>query len=125
MAEFKEWLDTRCNDREWITSKRYPYNPINKAFKIIEKEEEKLGVILEHTSEGEYIVSYQNNIQTMKLDDFICFIDKGTVTNRHFCIKNGFKFLNYIKAIDNLELNISDKDFIKYFSQIIYYNSGY
>ena len=125
MAEFKEWLDTRCNDREWIPSKKYPYNPINKAFKIIEKNKETFGVILEHTLEGEYIVSYQDNIQTMKLDDFICFIDKGTVTNRHFCIRNGFKFLNYIKAIDNLELNISDKDFIKYFSQIIYYNSGY
>ena len=125
MTEFKEWLDTRCNDKEWLPIKGYPYSPINKVFKIIEENEETLGVILEYTSEGEYIVSYQNNIQTMKLDDFICFIDKGTVTNRHFCIKNGFKFLNYLKTINDLEFKLSDKDFIKYFSQIIYYNSGY
>lgn len=125
MADFQEWLNTRCNEREWIPVSGYPYNPINKTFKIIERNEEKHGVILENPSEGEYLVFYQNTTQIMKLDDFTCFIDKGTITNRHFCIKNGFKFLNYLKQINNLEVTLSDKDFIKYFSQIIYYNSGY
>lgn len=125
MSDFKEWLDTRCNEREWLPLQGYPYNPTKKAFKIIdENEEENIGVILEYISEREYLVSYQDSIQKLNLNEFICFVDKGTVSNRNFCIKNGFKFLNYLKSINTLELNISDKDFIKYFSQIIYYNSG-
>lgn len=124
MSHFKHWLNLRCSELDWIPVKNYPYNFQNKVFKIIENEDEQFGQIIEVLEDNQFSVWYQDNIQLLKLKDLVCYIDKGTITNRDFCIKNGFKFLKYLKSCDNLEVNISDKDFIKYFSQIVYYNSG-
>ena len=126
MSDFKKWLNTRCNDREWLFISGYPYSPINKVFKIVfDDNKEEIGKILEFHENGQYTVWYQEKIQKINLNEFNCYIDKGTITNRDFCIKNGYQFLNYIKNSNDLNINISDKEFIKYFSQIIYYNSGF
>ena len=126
MSDFKKRLNTRCNDREWMFVSGYPYSPINKIFKIVfENDEEELGQILESHENGHYTVRYQDKIQKMNLSELNCYIDKGIITNRDFCVKNGFQFLNYLKNSNDLNMTIPDKDFIKYFSQIIYYNSGF
>lgn len=126
MSDFKKWLNTRCNDREWMFVRGYSYSPINKVFKIVfENDEEEFGQILESHENGHYTVRYQDKIQKMNLSELNCYIDKGVITNRDFCVKNGFQFLNYLKNSNDLNITIPDKDFIKYFSQIIYYNSGF
>ena len=126
MAGFREWLNTRCNDREWMFISGYPYPLANKVFKIVfDDNNEELGKILESHENGNFTVWCQDKVQYMNLNQFNCYIDKGTITNRDFCIKNGSQFLNYIKNSNDMNMSISDKEFIKYFSQIIYYNSGF
>ena len=122
---FKKWLKSRCNDFEWISLENYPYVIENKIFKIIDSDnEETFGQILSLSEDKTYTVWYQDRVQTKKLEDTPCFVDKGTVTNRDFCIEHGFKFLNYLRSCKDIDMTISDKEFINYFSQIIYFNSG-
>ena len=124
MSKIKEWLLESCNEDEWSPLSVHSNELENKIIRVNNNNDIRVGVIVEYHDNFNYSISFNGKIERVNLENLSCYIKNNITTNRDFCLAFGDMFLNYIKKSKDMELDISDKDFLKSFVSLVYYNSG-
>ena len=125
MSEIQKWLLEPCNEIMWSPLRIHSKELENKIIRINIDENIKIGTIIEYHDDFKYTVHFGDKTEMLDLKNTSCHIKDDIISNREFCLHFGNQFLNYIKKSKDMELNISDKDFLKRFAMTIYYNSGF
>lgn len=128
MLSYQSWLNQYCDNIDWRSIKYYCGDYINKYLKLIdENKNEIICKILKKISKYKFLVRKNEYLEEIFIEsnDENIFINFSPVTNKDFCLKCSYKYLDYINNLDDFYLTISEAEFINKFSLIIYNNSNF
>ncbi len=127
MIDYISWLNQYCDNIDWRCIKYYNGIYTNKYLLLYdENQNEQICKIIKKVSKNKFLVKingYLQEINTENQDDI--FVNFSPVTNKDFCVKSSYMYLDYFKNLEDFNLNISEIEFINKFSQIIYKNSNF